>query len=226
MNVLTYKTESNSDEKTGVILRTLERLICEYKYVVPNGWRFIMKMRTTDSTEPYYHLDVQSNRGGGSFAEVKMVTLESHDIASTGSIDLLRLVEIIEEGYSSDSCDVCQEILGEVRKLENASQMSKQLAEKIRDTCNVTPFHGGIRIPYEDLIINGNETSKETGEILLSFSGASQEQDIFFALSVFRAMNEAFPVLYPNTQGWLNLRELEKIPVVKFWLNALGIEEA
>lgn len=79
---------------------------------------------------------------------------------------------------------------------------------------------------YEDLIVKDDRITTEKGEIRIAFSGASQEQDLFFALSIFEALNNSFVSLYPNTHGWLNLRKLEEISAVKFWLDLLSIKEA
>jgi hypothetical protein len=224
MKIILCKAEDNSDAKTGVILRALEHFVCRYEGVLPNGWRFIIKMQIDGDTEPYYHLDVQSNKGGGNFAEVKMATLEAEGVAASGAVDLARLVEIVEsaEGDTPDK----RRVLKALSELEDVGQASKELWRTIRDSYNVTAYHGAVRIPYEDLIAEGGAVTEEHGEIRISFSGASQEQDLFFALSVFRELNASFGKLYPNTQGWINLRALKQIPMVDFWINALGIEEA
>jgi hypothetical protein len=230
MKILTYVAENESKAKTGVILRKLEQLVRDFHYLLPNGWRFILKMQTAEMTEPYYHIDVQSNNGGGSFAEVKMAMLESQqDMAASGEIDIKRLIDMLNnspDDMSEDKKLIKRSIINELIKLSEVSQISKEAWRMIRDHFNITGYHGAVRVPYEDLEVEDDSINYESGEIRISFSGASQEQDILFALWVLKTLNTSFPQLYPNTQGWLNLRKLEKIPAVKLWLDLLEINEA
>jgi len=220
MKIITYKTEGNSDAKTGVILRTLEHLVCKYAYLVPDGWRFILKMQVAGETKPYYHLDVQSKDGGGDYARAKMSTLEKFPKrAATGGDTLSNLLKAIS---MLDYTDYYKQI----SELESIDLLTENMWVWLRDEVEFAPCYGGIRIPYEDLIVEGDEISTEIGEIRIAFSGASQEQDIFFALNIFRALNDSFVEIYPNTQGRLDLSKLEKVPAVKFWLDLLGIREA
>ncbi|MCL2002019.1 hypothetical protein FWG76_01280 [Candidatus Saccharibacteria bacterium] len=221
MKILTYTTESNADAKTGVFLRRLERLVCNFAYLVPNGWRCIAKMQATGDESPFWHIDVQGNKGGGSFAEAKMQTLEFFPKkAATGEKDILELIRMCESRGANDS------FLSLIKNLASPDNITREKHEFIRDNFGITSFYGGVRIPYEDLIVEGDKINSETGEIRISFSGASAEQDLFFALSAFKAINDSFVELYPNTQGWLNLRSLETIPAIKLWLDILGIKEA
>ena len=222
MKILNYTTESNADEKTGVFLRRLERLVCNFAYLVPNGWRCIAKMQAEGDETPFWSIDVQGNRGGGDYAEAKMNTLELFpDRAATGGESVSDLMQMLEK-LDQNTTGIAKLIKG----LGDLGQMTKEMYEWVRDGAGIAPYYGGIRIPYEDLIVDGDEIKNESGEIRISFSGASEEQDLFFALSVFKAMNDSFVELYPNTQGWLNLRGLEKIPAIKLWIDLLGVKEA
>jgi len=116
MKVKIYKSDADikSDEKAAVILRIVGHLVCEYAYLVPNGWRLILKMKATSDSEPYCHIDIQSDKGGGSFAEVKMQTLEAFpNHAASGIISYAEIRELIIN-RSKDADD--QELLEYIRK--------------------------------------------------------------------------------------------------------------
>lgn len=220
MKIITYKTEGNSDAKTGVILRKLEQLVCKYAYLVPNGWRLILKMQANGDAEPYYYIDIQSNNGGGDYAEAKMSTLERFPKrAATGDDRLNDLLIILRSWNDTNQYK-------QISNLESIDMLTEDMWLWLRNEVGFAPCYGGIRIPYENMIVDGDKISNESGEIRIAFSGASAEQDLFFALMVFRALNNSFVKLYSNTQGWLNLRELQEIPAVKLWLDLLEIEEA
>ena len=213
---------SKTNEKAGVILRELERLVCQYDYLVPNGWRFILEM--VSDGEVYWGIDIQGNKGGGTYAEAKMETLKKFpNYDATGDIPLreilghfLRNAKLVPSDGVADALRCYP---------DDSDMLSESQWEDLRSN-GYAPCHGGIRIPYEDMIADGTEITTETGEIRFAFSGASEEQDVFFALSVFKALNKAFLTLYPNTQGWLDLRKLRAIPEVQFWLDRLEISEA
>jgi hypothetical protein len=220
METIIYKAESGSEAKTGVILRKLEQLVCKYPYLVLSGWRLILKMQVEGESEPYYHIDVQSNKGGGSYAKAKMSTLERHTKHdSTGNDSFCELREILGPWRDRDECK-------QIFALNNIDALTKDMSIWLRDNVGFTHYYGGIRIPYEDKVVEGDKILTEFGEIRIAFSGASSEQDLFFALMIFRALNNSFVKLYPNTQVWLDLRKLQKVPAVKFWLDLLEIEEA
>lgn len=222
MKILTYETENEADEKTTTILREIKYLTRKYEYLVPDGWRLILKMQIEGENEPYYHLDVRSKRGGGDYAEAKMATLESFpSYGATGGINMEQLLSMLEAKDLDHRTRIC-ELISERSEVD---QMTDEEWLFLRDN-GIAPCYGGILIPYEDTIIEDDEIANEFGEIRIAFSGASQEQDLFFALGVFKALNDAFLTLYPNTQGWLNLHKLRQIPAVKFWLDLLDIREA
>ena len=80
---LNIHIENNSKLST-VMLRNIERLVCAYDASVADGWRAIIEMQCNGEDHPYFLLDVQSNRGGGNYAEVKMAMLKRFgDLAAT-----------------------------------------------------------------------------------------------------------------------------------------------
>ena len=220
MKVLGYQAEKGYEEKTGAILGKLERLVCEHKYLVPNGWRCIVRMQRYEGLHPYYyHLDVQSDRGGGSWAEAKMHTVETLEgCGATFPMSIKELCDVLEDCYESDFAD-------EFSKCENVASLSKEQMARLVDCENgpgIAPGYGGIAVPYDRLIVKEDRAMSEKGEIRVAFSGASQEQDLFFALIVFRTLRG----LFMGEHCWIDLGELEKIPPIKFWLDLLQIKEA
>ena len=237
MKILTYKTDAvGIDPKTAVILRSLERAVCNFDYIVERGWRFILEMQGDDEEQPYYVIDVQSNRGGGSYAEAKMSTLRdfSGELA-TGYVDLNELKNMVLDIATSEH-HVYDALLGEIKMLdsfdpdsEDARRLSTSLREALRDELGITFYKGGIRFLYQDLRViadGAGGVKEENGEIRMSFSGASEEQDLFFALMVFRSLKGSFVDLYPNIQGWFNIRDFDDYPEVKYYIDILGIKEA
>jgi hypothetical protein len=219
MKIVSFMTGANSDGKTGIFLRKLEELVCNYAYLIPNGWRCIAKMQKNGDESPIWRIDVQGNKGGGPYAEAKLHTLETFpELAASGMLTTAMIKDYFKAhgglpAYAEGLPD-------------NVDKLTDLQREQLRDNAKLTLYHGGIRVPYEALIVNGSNISTEIGEICISFSGASQEQDIFFALAIFRELQQSFITLYPNVQGWCDLQELAKIPAVKIRHEIQKIMEA
>lgn len=226
-------------EVAAQILRMLEHDVCAFDYVLPDGWRCIVKV--IDNTpivadNPSYmellYLDVQSNRGGGTYAEAKMNSMEKIKIFASASRPAKTGGELqfalVEAKVKEDEIHYI-----DYGRLETVSNSTWNW---MRDQ-GVAPWYGGITVPYECLVSmpagggcnHGEihyEMKKKTGMIRIAFSGASQEQDLFFALSVLRIMTEKADDIFSTAQAWFNLRGLEEIPAIKMWLQLLGIKEA
>lgn len=67
---------------------------------------------------------------------------------------------------------------------------------------------------------------KKTGVIRIAFSGASQEQDLFFAVSVLRMIIEKAEDNFPTARVKFDLNGLKEFPAIRMWLQLLGVEEA
>jgi hypothetical protein len=219
MKIISFITEDNSDAKTGIFLRKLQGLVYNYEYLVPNGWRCVAKMQKYGTGSPYWRIDVQGNKGGGPFAEAKLHTLETFpQLAASGALTFTMIKDYFK---AQGGVPAYAEGLP-----DNMDKITDLQRDQLRDNAKLTVYHGGIRIPYEAFIVNGSNITSENGEICIAFSGASQEQDIFLALAIFKELQQSFITLYPNVQGSYNLRELAKIPAVRFWLDLLQLMEA
>lgn len=214
------KLISSYEEIMAAAMAQVEDSVCRYRYLLPRGWRCIAKIKGADRTVA--HLDLQSNQGGGSFAEVKMQTLEDWGVAATGCHDL-QFIQRLIQGSPYEKMERGQEIL----KMSSLEEMRKIHHEWLREKLGYTNYYGGINVPYDELSAKVNSADQpETGFIQIAFSGASQEQDTMFAVRVLWSIQEAMVRTFTRSQFWFNLRELEEIPNVKFWLDNFGIEEA
>ena len=228
MKIITYETKTNADAKTGLILRELERLVCKFSYLVPNGWRFIIKIQENGKGRPFYHLDAQSDCGGDGCAEARINTLENFiERAATGDESLCDVFDMLRavEPNLSDQKDKFW--LNQIYDLKSLDAFTEDMWLWLCYEAGVAPSYGAIRIPYEDTTVEGENILYERGEFRISFDGAtSPEQNLFFVLMIFKELNDAFPRLYPGSQGWLYLNKLKKIPTIRLWLDLMGIDEA
>ena len=72
MKVLGPFVSECSPEVNAKILDAIEEIVCEYRSFLPDGWRVIIEMiRNDDKESLYYHLDLQSNKGGGDNALIR-----------------------------------------------------------------------------------------------------------------------------------------------------------
>lgn len=72
MKVLDPFVSECSLEVNAKILDAIEEVVCEYRSFLPDGWRVIIEMiRNDDKESLYYHLDLQSNKGGGDNALIR-----------------------------------------------------------------------------------------------------------------------------------------------------------
>lgn len=232
--------ESQCDPKVNArILRVIERLACKYRSSLPNGWRAVVKFQRNDEKKPYYHLDLQSNQGGGEYALVKMQMLELFpEIALTGNSTPSELREMMEslERRNLAPHEVLEAPHKQLETCCAATDLFEGHWEKLAKY-GLTHWHGGMRIPYDILVTehqlktedNPNTTQdiiNTKGEIRIAFSGAKEWQDVFFAVKIFQGIQVILNELWSADQTWYNLRDLKKDLITDFWLTNLGIEEA
>jgi len=209
---LEAKETTEQDIKTSAILREIARLESIFSYLLPRGWRAIIEMQATNELSPYYLLDVQADEGGGSYAEAKMNTLKTFsDLRATGEATMNHVNSFVHD------LPAFTEGLP-----ETIDELTKPQLEQLRDN-GITPYHGGICIPYRELVVNKLDISEESGKICVAFSGASEEQDVFFALSLFKELQQQIILLFQHVQIGYDLSGFKKVPAVKFWIDLLGI---
>lgn len=197
----------------------------DYGYVLPDGWRLIAKLNSTlgGKAEPLLHLDFQE-KGGGTYAEAKMRTLEAWSgLINTGgdTCDQARArMEQLENIYHVYDVPELNVIRNRLAKLESVAQLNDAEAETLRDKLGYAPYYGGIRIRYDSTDLTAN--TEDIGELLIAFSGASQEQDLFFALFTFKRLRD---LLHEHTGVAYNfdLKPLRHVPTANLWLDILGL---
>lgn len=227
--------QSNNDPKLATqILRKLEQLACKYDYTMPEGWQAIVRVNhvTVDAVSAVdFNLRVRSNRGGGDFATAKMAMLESEPrLAMSGEFDPQVFCGQIARRAQAFHPDDQKKLAG-IRKELFGMKSLRQMPPEMINTLGVyglTAYAGAIRVPFERLVPRTNfVTGREKGEILISFSGAKEWQDLFFAASLLKTIQQAISDdLERYGQTWYNLCELKKRPEMRFWIDALKLEEA
>lgn len=214
--------ETNNRTYFNPVITLIERaarsVTSQYNFSVPRGWQLIVKMKSGDET--FFHLHLAEGEGG-SYAVAKMATLENFpDIPYTGDDGNNDLIDMLEHlGYND------AEIITEVAELESLSQLTKAQKEWLRDTCKLACMYGGIRIPYESLINTDEGFHDARGEILIAFSGASQEQDVFFCIWILYALQQALLKHQDNIQHTYILEDVKLNPIIHHWLTAMDISD-
>lgn len=218
MKILQNSTQNNP-VLAAAIQRAARIISSEYDLALPKGWQLIVKMKTNGIT--YFHQHLQE-KTGGSYASAKMHVLEIMPKQSyTRDEDPTLILHTLEE-LGLDESDIVDEIC----QLESSNQMSRKQREWLRDECNLAYMYGGIRIPYEFLInANKEHQSINDGEILIAFSGATQEQDVFFALYVLRAIQHSLAVHESHVLHDYILSDLRKNCVIGHWLQLMRVHD-
>ena len=148
---------------------------------------------------------------GGSFAEAKMKTLKAFPArAITGNVnfkEFMAMIHAIRPDYQlSDNC---------LFNFESTSELPKSVHADIRDKVGITAFLGGLRVPFI--------TSKEEeGEVRITFSGASPEQDLLLATMIFEGVQVALDQSDESCWYKFDLSELKKIPIMGYNLMLLN----
>lgn len=200
------------------IQRTTREVTSEYDFLVPRGWQMITKMKSGGET--FLHLHLIEGKGG-SYAEAKMATLENFpQMPYTGADGCGDLLDMLDQLNKNDPT-----VIAAISSVENPDQLTKAQKEWLRDECKIASMYGGIRMPYEFLINTDKESHTNEGEILIAFSGASQEQDAFFALWIFKAIQKALAKYQNNIQHSYDLSALRQNPVIHHWMKILHIHD-
>lgn len=215
------------------IMRGIERLVCDFRDVLPKGWRCLIEFQDNDEKVPNYQLDIESNEGGGSFAPVKMQMLKLFpDLSATGTASL----KMIADKVTAAECP--GELFSRLVVMHDVSELTEDDWAELKPL-GMTHWYGGIRVPYDILYTKPAEDVENTecetkdqevqrvlGEIRITFSGAREWQDTFFCFRLFQKIQVILNEMWSDDQIWYNLRNLKKDSALKFWVEALGVQEA
>lgn len=215
----------------------LNRIYDEMSKLLPKGFRAIIeiddesiKSRNNNTDFPDSHHPLKNPNifrmyaevgDSGSFAEAKMRMLNfwTSD-AATGQLSKKQVIGLLQYDPSYHE-HLHDPLMQEILQLEDLSQLLRRHHEYLRDTFNFTTFAGGIRVPFMVA------TSKFRGEIRISFSALTQEQDICMCLMIFRnlqiALRDLLKVQSRHDWAEYDLSGLAKIPQVNFYLDAYNI---
>lgn len=231
MNVIKYDSQCKP-QLNAQIMRSIEAHVCHHRNLLPNGWRCAIEFQRTEDSTPYYMLDIQSNQGGGEYAPIKMTMLKQFpDRAATGGDTPATFSQLID-GHVP--LDVATPIIDKLAHMKRLTELDDEYWE-ILSHYGLTHWYGGIRIPYDILVTESDDTlfasSKQTvnrtkGEIRIAFSGAKEWEDVFFAFCIFMDLQNTLDQLWDQDQIWYNLRGLKADPHLEVWLDLLGIREA
>ncbi len=210
-------------EKTMAgVMRTTERLVCRHDYLVAKGWRAIVELELNE--EEQASIDLQSNRGGGSFANVKMQTLKDDEKRVATGTDNLNFIQL--KVRASKATVASQEMAKEICGLDAKSQLTKIHQTWMRDELGYTNFYGGVKVPFDILSARlGMPHDPDRGELRVAFSGASEEQDTMFTMEIIKDLQISLERYFEKEQFWFNLRKHQEIPLVRLWIDRLEIGE-
>lgn len=236
MKVNNYKSQC-SPELNAKIMRSIERLVCDFRDELPNGWRCCVEFQRDEEYNPYYQLDIESNKGGGSFAPVKMRMLHlCPEINATGDTSLALLISTLREMQHGVDENAIEPLINHLSSLHSAEDINFGVWTELK-TFGLTHWYGGIRVPYDVLVTEhtdgpcasdegGQDVRQTEGEIRITFSGAKEWQDTFFCFQIFRRIQTVLNNLWTKDQIWYNLRGFSDDPALSFWVKALEIQEA
>lgn len=198
MKILEFYCDDNMamtgdlEKLSAKISRHIEKMTNEYADAVADGWRVIIEMCSVEEyphdADRYFYLDVQSDQGGGDYAEAKMSTLHFSDLAATGLEEPMKFAKWLANSTyifnGGDNGDRFERSIDRICELDYIEQMPRDVAEYLREL-GLTSYKGAIRAPYEISITEDDDDHKsERGEIRIAFSGAEEWQDLFFATSI------------------------------------------
>lgn len=182
-------------EKVAKLNATIEQLMSgpNYGYLLPNGWRAIVRIDLPVAHNNWEMdnliLDVQADEGGGSFAKVKMDTLEQYPkMIATGLLEFKDLSDLVLAAVQSNR--IAREDMGiaaDLIRYTDGTALSRMQHEWLRDKLDITNFMGGVRLSIygqESVLDSDDESFRKKGEIRVAVSGATEWQDTYLALVI------------------------------------------
>lgn len=226
MNTNAYENYLRNDNLAATIKRCVGAITKEYDFALPRGWRCIVEMETLPeqkSGEPssLFHLDIQADKGGGSWAEAKIQTLKTRGYVVTRPMDGNELLNAIYDS-GLQKTEMGQEICGDIT--DGGKTSSDQLTEAqlkwlvdIENGPGIAPDFGGIQIRSRCHFFEDGKALAETDVIRVAFSGAKAWQDLMFDVFVLGHIMKHFNEL-PDESFEFDLEPLKQIPEPRFWL--------
>ncbi len=207
---------------SSIVVDAVNSATTKYDYLLPGGWKFILHVSSDTIGTDDFKITMQSSKGGGSFADVKMKTLEKYGPRYATGGDSLGYICRLLQTYGSFEDETIPE---QIRKLERASDMTREQHEWLRDNLGYTNLEGAFAVPYQYAERKMNSYVEKTGSMRLAFSGANAEQDIMFCAIVLRELQNHLGSGGITTYWRYDLSELREIPNIRLWLDRLGINE-
>ncbi len=226
MRVREFRNDLNENGKELMvqIMDNVSELTHDLKCMLPNGWRAIVKIvaeADSGDEEELFLLDLQDDKGGGSWAKAKIQTLEDYDFHATYEMSIGQIRDAIRDSGLDDT------VFGEeICNLTDKSQLSSSQWSWLLDGKNgpgLAPDFGGMRADCRCHYFNEYDERKvETDKIYIAFSGSKAWQDIQFMLSIFRTIRKRFNSLSKESFEF-DLSPFKEYPEIWAWMINLGI---
>lgn len=223
MTICTYRSMSNPHCKalTAALLNLLQELEIRYAYLLSRGWHTIIKVTDHSKGAEYYQIEISSDQGDGSYAAAKMSTLETLGLSHTGNLSIRQVTEMAQTFLSVKLQPAGQPQLRRIEQYQDVGEIPDDLAEWLRDELGFAPYLGGICTSFEGYVPSGDKIDLVSGDILIAFSGASQEQDVMFATYILRTIIQTMKEQDPLTSYTFDVGALMEVPAIRLWLELL-----
>lgn len=218
------------------IARAMSDLEREFGYLLPNGWDAIIEIeeprpQNRPGLRTAFKLHLQSNEGSGAAAIAKLTTMKRNNCFYSGisSVEEVsdKAYDIATRSYSiaKDSIYV-REISAIKQRYAKVTQIPPELLDWMRDELLFTPYLGAMSLIVSGQTFEKSGTTEEDEIVRVSFSGATQEQDVMFATYLLRTTLQGMAEIATHTLYTFDLEWLMKVPAIRFWLEQLDIKNA
>lgn len=236
MKVTYYQNDidpSGDQNSQSPLLLKIAELTDQYGMQLPDGWRNAIRIRKLEDDNPHnvFALDVESDIGGGEYANTKLSMLEQFpELYYTGEHNTVKFAILLDKRFAPDS--TIGRLNQELRAARTTAQVNPTIWEELQRKYRVTHWYGGIRIPmritnacWSTNTRRGQEswdTHTDSYEILLAFSGAKEWMDVYIALQIFKELSHNLPGDRKHSRVSYSLTELYMDPLINFHLRNMG----
>lgn len=212
------------------ILRGIDALTIGFDSEFPNGFEAIVEIQNEGSDHPYYKLIAQNDNGCViSAAKQKMNFLWRFSERSFSGYQ--RIDNLLEDLQKLKIHETNHELYDSIVKLTAIRCMTNRQHDSLHKLASVSAWHGAIRLPYNMLTTsysekaNGQTVKQAKGEIRVSFSGANEWQDLFFAFSIMRLVQRAMIKQWKENQINFDVSGLKDAEdrAISFWAKTLPL---